>query len=259
MKKLAIIAGALVLAGAFTVPASADTLFYFGHGGLNEGHTQLAALYAQNDCGGQFVLNSDATLPTLMGSDYNLVFISVPGLLSPTAYFSAAEKQDISDWLNDSGLHRLVLIGEWVDFYGDGSQVLIDLINDIGVGGMAFLPGGFDLGCYAYNCDGNLGVDPLVDGLDHVCKAATSVWDEGGGAPVAYPFENPNDPWVISNGTDIPCLVALGDSNTLSDGCDHLSDPDTAEFALRLCTINCSGDPVATESSTWGRIKSVYR
>jgi hypothetical protein len=257
MKKFVLFAGALVCAAALTMPAGADVLFYFGHGGINEGHTGLATLYRDSGCDDVFILNSDPVLPAL--DTYNLVFISVPGFSDPGAYFTAAEKTALTSWLAASGLHRLVLIGEWVDFYGPGADVLVDLINDVGVGGMTFLPGGFDLGCNAYACDGNLGVDPLVDGLDHVCKAATSVWNPGGGAAVAYPFENPNDPWVISNGTDQPCIVALGDSNTLSDSCGHLSDPDTREFALRLCTINCAGDPVPTKNSTWGQIKAIVR
>jgi hypothetical protein len=241
-------------------PVSADTLFYYGHAGLNEGHNQLAALYAANGCGGQFVVNNAATLPTLLNSSYNLVFISVPGLGNPGDFFSATEKQDILDWLNASGNHRLVLIGEWDGFYGQGQAVLIDLINDIGVGGMAFIPGVYDSGCFAYNCANcSLGTDPLVAGLDHVCKAATSVWNEGGGAAVAFPTENCNDPWVISNGSDVPCIVGIGDSNTLSDGCGHLTDADTAEFALRLCTINCAGEPTAVEPGTWGKIKATYR
>jgi hypothetical protein len=256
MNKLLLHASALLLVGgAFAVPAQADTLFYHGHSGLNEGHTQLAALYAQNQCGGDFVFNSDPLLPDLGG--YNLVFISVPGFSNPNAFFSDAEKTAITTWLQ-STQHRIVLIGEWDGFYGEGQQVLIDLINDIGVGGMAFIPGSFDSGCSAYSCDGTLGVDPLVTGLDHVCKAATAVWNEGGGAAVAWPFENGSDPWVISNGTNIPCIVGIGDSNTLSDGCNHLADGDTAAFALRLCTINCEG-VVPVDTSTWGGIKAVYR
>ncbi len=258
MKMFAKALGVLLVAGALTTPAArADTLFFSGHAGLNEGHTQLAALYSQYGCGGNFVLNADATLPPL--SSYNLVFISVPGLGDPNAYFSAAEKAAVSSWLASTGAHRLVLIGEWDGFYGQGQQVLIDLINSIGVGGMAFIPGVFDQGCFAYSCGGTLGSDPLVAGLAHVCKAATSVWNQGGGAAVAYPVENPTQPWIISNGTNVPCIVGIGDSNALSDGCGHLSDSDTATFALRLCQIDCAGNPVPTQESTWGHLKSLYR
>jgi hypothetical protein len=254
MRKLLLSVSALLLVGgAFAVPAQADTLFYFGHAGLNEGHTQLAQLYAMNQCGGQFVLNSDATLPVL--ATYNLVFISVPGLGDPNAFFSAAEKAALQAFLL-SNQHRLVLIGEWDGFYGQGQQVLIDLINSIGVGGMAFIPGVFDSGCGA--CGGTLGTDPLVLGLNHVCHAATAVWNEGGGTAVAFPNENPNDPWVIANGTNVPCIVGIGDSNVLSDNCAHLNDADTRTFALRLCTLNCEGE-VPVEAGTWGGIKGIYR
>jgi hypothetical protein len=252
MKKFTIFASALLIAGAFAT-VEADTLFYFGHGGINEGHTQLADLYARNGCGGQFIEDNGAVLPTL--DDYNLVFISVPGFLDPSAFFSAAEKAALTSWLTD-GDHRLVLIGEWDGFYGEGAAVMIDLINDIGVGGMDFLPGFFDAGCD--QCNGTVTSDPLTDGLDHVCKAATSTWDEGGGASVAFPNENPDDPFIISNGSDVPCIVAIGDSNVLSDGCFHImTDSDTEEFALRLCLLNCAGE-VPVEEASWGRIKATY-
>jgi hypothetical protein len=257
MKNFAKVLGALLVAGALTVSvAQADTLFYYGHGGLNEGHTQFAALLAANDCGGTFVVDNGAALPSLAG--YNLVLISTPGWQDPGAFFSAAEKSALDAFLVD-GNHRLVLIGEWDGFYGDGQAVLIDLMNYLGVGGMAFIPGVFDSGCFAYDCGGNLGTDPLVAGLTHVCKAATAIWNPGAGAAVAYPFENTADPWVISNGTNVPCLVGIGDSNTLSDSCGHLADSDTATFALRLCTINCAGDPVPTQTTTWGGVKALYR
>lgn len=258
MKNLVKALGILLVAGALAAPAAqADTLFFYGHSGLNEGHSQLASLYRTEGCGGTWVEDNGAVLPDLTG--YNLVFISVPGLFNPGDFFSAAEKAALTTWLNASGAHRLVLIGEWDGFYGAGQAVLIDLVNSIGVGGMAFIPGVYDSGCFAYNCDGTLGTDPLVQGLSHVCKAATAVWNPGGGAAVAYPFENPSQPWVISNGTNIPCIVGIGDSNTLSDGCSHLGDADTATFALRLCQIDCAGNPVPTQETSWGVLKSIYR
>lgn len=259
MKKFAKMLGALLLAGAVVVPAvqAGDVLFYYGHGGINEGHAQFSGLIAGE--GGTLDLNNNATLPTLVGSGYTLVLISVPGFGDPNAYFSNTEKQDIIDWLTDES-HKIVLIGEWDGFYGQGQQVLIDLVNAIGGGtGIDFIPGVFDSGCFAYDCGGTLGSDPLVDGLGHVCKAATAVWDEGAGAAIAFPYENTADPWVVGNGTVLPCIVGIGDSNTLSDGCGHLSDADTAEFARRLYTITCGGNPVPTETTTWGGLKVVYR
>ena len=257
MRLVRIFACALLLSGAIVGATAADTLFFFGHGGLNEGHTQLQALYAANGCGGQFDFNSDASLPAL--GNYHLLFISVPGLTAPGAFFTAGEKASITAWLANAN-NRIVLIGEWDGFYGAGAAVLIDLINSIGVGGMAFLPGVYDSGCYAYSCAGILGIDPLTAGLSHLCKAATSTWNQGAGSAVAFPYENPNSPWVITNGTNLPCIVGIGDSNALSDGCGYLtSDANTQTFALRLCSVTCSGDPVDVRRSTWGRLKLMYQ
>jgi len=196
-------------------------------------------------------------LPNL--GNYHLLFVSVPGYSDPSAFFSATEKAQIMNFLTNPN-NRIVLIGEWDGFYGPGAAVLIDLINSIGVGGMAFLPSVFDNGCFAYGCGGALGPDPLTTGLTHICKAATSTWNQGGGNAIAFPVESPNTPWIITNGTNIPCIVAIGDSNTLSDGCgDLVSDPDTAVFALRLCNVTCSGDVVPTNKSTWGHVKVMYK
>jgi hypothetical protein len=260
MKKLAKMLGALLLAGVLVAPAAqaGDVLFYYGHAGINEGHTEFISLISGE--GGTVDQNNDATLPTLVGSDYTLALISVPGWGDPNAYFSATEKQDIIDWLVNEA-HKLVLIGEWDGFYGQGQQVLIDLVNAVGGGtGIDFIPGVYDSGCFAYECGGTLTSDPLVDGLDHVCKAATAIWDPGNGAAVAFPYESTIDPWVVSNGTVETCIVGIGDSNTLSDGCSHINgDADTAEFARRLYTITCGGNPVPTESTTWGALKANYR
>jgi hypothetical protein len=261
MRGIAKVLGAALVVSAFAVPVAqaGDVLFYYGHAGLNEGHTQLAALIAVE--GGTVDFDASATLPTLTGSDYNLVFISVPGLGDSGALFSAGEKADIISWQAETLAHRLVLIGEWDGFYGAGQAVLIDLVNDVNGGtGIAFIPGVYDSGCNAYSCGGALGTDPLVTGLDHVCKAATAVWDEGSGAEIAFPVENTIDPWIVGNGTLNPCIIGIGDSNLLSDGCSHLlTDADSAEFARRLYTIDCAGDPVPTFETSWGHVKSLYR
>jgi len=242
----------LVLAGR---AHAGNVLFYYGHGGLNEGHTQLAALIATE--GGSMDFSNAAALPSLAG--YRLVFISVPGLNSPLAFFSAAEKAALITYLSD-GANKVVAIGEWDGFYGSGQAVLIDLVNAIGGGtGIAFNPGVYDRGCFAYSCAGALGVSPLVAGSAHVCKAATATWNPGTGGSVAFPVEAPSLPWVVDNGTNVPCIVGIGDSNTLSDSCNHLSDADTREFARRLYTIRCSGAPVEGKRSTWGEVKSIYR
>ena len=259
MRGFAKVLGAALVVSAFAVPVAqaGDVLFFYGHAGLNEGHTQLATLIAGE--GGSVDFDASATLPTLTGSGYNLVFISVPGLGDPGAFFSAAEKADIIAWQAETLAHRLVLIGEWDGFYGAGQAVLIDLVNDVNGGtGIAFIPGVYDSGCG--QCSGALGVDPLVDGLGHVCKAATAVWDEGSGAEIAFPVDNTIDPWIVGNGTLVPCIIGIGDSNLLSDGCGYMTgDTDSAEFARRLYTIDCAGDPVPTIESSWGHVKSLYR
>lgn len=257
MKRMIRILVAVAVAGAFAAgPARAgDVLFYSGHAGLDEGHTQFAALIAGE--GGSVDFSSAAVLPGLGG--YRLVLISVPGYGDPAAFFSAAEKAALVAFLAD-GNHKVVCIGEWDGFYGAGQAVMVDLIAAIGGGtGISFLPNVFDSGCNAYGCGGTLGASPLVAGLGHVCKAATSTWNPGAGGSVAFPVEAPNSPWIVDNGTNIPCIVGIGDSNTLSDGCNHLTDADTREFARRLYTLQCSGDPVKAEATTWGSMKAIYR
>jgi hypothetical protein len=143
----------------------------------------------------------------------------------------------------------------------------------------------------------------LTAGLGHVCYAYTGTWDPSLGVPLAYP-EDPGapGPYIVSNGTDIPCIVGVGDSNILTDLCpDHLGpagDADSKEFARRLYRVTCAGEPqfacclpegrcailtredclaaggtffvdmtcdevtcgpTATEGTTWGRIKGIYR
>jgi hypothetical protein len=257
MHRIIRVLAAALVAGSFAAGAghAGDVLFYYGHGGIDEGHADFSAIIAAE--GGSVDFSSAATLPSLAG--YRLVLISVPGHFDDTAFFSAAEKFALNAFLADAN-HKVVLIGEWDGFYGPGQDVLIDLAAAIGGGtGIAFIPGVYDSGCYAYGCGGALGVSPLVSGLGHLCKAATAIWDPGTGGSVAFPVEAPDDPWVVDNGTDVPCIVGIGDSNTLSDGCGHLADADTEEFARRLYTIRCSGEPVQAESATWGRVKSTYR
>lgn len=253
MKKFYALLGALAIAGILAGPAAAgDVLFYDGHGGLNEGHSNLATIY--NGLGASFVTDSGATLPADL-SPYQLIFISVPGWLDPNAYFSAGEKAQLNAFLTDEA-NRVVLIGEWDGFYGQGQQVLEDLAAALG-NVLSFSPGVYDSGCFAYNCAATNTTDPIVNGLAGLCKAATSTWDLG--TPVSYPVESSSLPWVVSNGTDLPCIIGIGDSNTLSDSCGHLSNSDTLEFARRLYLINCAGDPTATENTTWGAVKANYR
>ena len=257
MKRITRIFAAALLAGTIATGTAhaGDVLFYYGHAGLNEGHTQFAALIAAQ--GGSVDFDNGAVLPSLAG--YRLVLISVPGLGNPADFFSAAEKASLIAFLGNAN-HKVVCIGEWNGFYGAGQAVLIDLINAIGGGtGIAFLPNVFDSGCFAYNCGGTLGVSPLVAGLTHVCKAATSTWNPGTGGSVAFPVEAPNQPWIVDNGTNVPCIVGIGDSNTLSDGCGHLTDADTYTFAKRLYTIQCSGEVVGAQPTTWGGVKAIYR
>jgi len=248
------LAPACLLLCAGPVAFAGDVLFYSGHSGLDEGHSQFASIVA--GAGGSIDFDASATLPSLDG--YEVVFISLPGFSNPEDLFGPSEVDALNAFLGDPG-HRVVLIGEWDGFYWAGIGVLMDLLAQIGGGtGIQFLPGLFDSGCYSYNCDGALGASPLVDGLSQVCRAATAIWNPGSGGSVAFPVESAS-PWIVDNGTNVPCIVGIGDSNTLSDPCGHLGDLDTAEFARRLYTITCAGDPIPTEESTWGVIKNSYR
>ncbi len=254
MKKILALLGALAIAGILAGPAAAqtDVLFYSGHSGYADTHTQFGAI--MNGLGANFVTDSSPTLPADL-SPYQLILISVPGWSDPNDYFGAGEVAQLNAFLADDA-HRVVLIGEWDGFYGQGQQVLEQLAADLG-GVLSFSPGVYDNGCYAYQCAATNTSDPLVDGLSGLCKAATSVWDLG--TPVSYPVENTILPFVVSNGTDVPCIVGIGDSNVLSDPCNHLADPNTLEFARRLYLVTCSGEPTATENTTWGAVKANFR
>lgn len=253
MKKM-ILFGLAIGAMLATPVMAQNALYYFGHSAYNDGESQLAGVLAGVGC--SMTSNSDAVLPDL--GPYTLLFISVPGWSNCTDFFSADEKARINAWLADLN-HRVVMIGEWDGFYGCGQDVYIDLLDAISGGtGIVFIPGVLDSGCG--QCNGTVGVDPLVEGLDHVCKAATSVFDEGGGAAVAFTNDDPSAAFIVSNGTLTPCIVGIGDSNVLGNGCSYLlSDADTITFAERLCLINCAGDPVPTFETTWGSLKSLYR
>ncbi len=191
--------------------------------------------------GATFDVNSDPTLPPL--GSYGLVFIVMPGFYDASDFFTAAEKAALSTWLN-VGSHRVVMIGEWEGFY-NGQAVMEDLLAAIG-NPIVYVPGAWDSGCT--HCAGPLGdPDPLTNGLDHVCYAYTATWDPAFGVPLAYP-ENPNapGPYIVSNGTDIPCIVGIGDGNVINDLCGHIAaiggDEDSKEFHRRLYNITCAGE-----------------
>ena len=50
----------------------------------------------------------------------------------------------------------------------------------------------------------------------------------------------------MSNGTDIPCIVGIGDGNVINDLCGHIApvggDADSMEFHRRLYNITCAGE-----------------
>jgi len=287
----------LLLASLVTASASAgDVLWFTGHNGLDEGHTNIQALLEAE--GAVFDVVSSGSLPAL--DDYTLIFICMPGFLDPTDYFTAAEKAALNAWLA-LGSHRVVLLGDWEGWYG-GQDVMEDLLAAIG-NPIVYEPGAYDSGCE--HCSGPLGVaDPLTSGLSHVCYALTATWDPAFGVPLAYPEDaSAPGPYIVSNGTDIPCIVGIGDSNVTTDLCSGhigaIGDADSKEFHRRLYTITCSGevqlaccfetrcvllteeDCLATggifmpeysscspnpcegstpvEPSTWGTIKSIFR
>jgi hypothetical protein len=239
MRKLVLL-GALCATLAAATPPAGDVLWFYGHNGFDgEGHADIQALLQS---GGAVVdIDGGAVLPTL--DNYTLIFIVMPGFYNPTDFFSANEKTRLSNWLA-VGSHRVVMVGEWEGFY-NGQAVMEDLLAAIG-NPIVYDPGAWDSGCA--HCSGPLGVaDPLTAGLDHVCYAYTATWDPAVGAPLAYP-ENPGapGPYIVSNGTDIPCIVGIGDGNVVNDLCGHLDaftgDADSRTFVSRLYTVSCAGE-----------------
>lgn len=240
----------VMLAGS---ASAGDVLWYLGHSGHDEGHTQIVNLLATQ--GATVDVSSAYPIPIL--NPYRLVFIVMPGFFNPIDYFDAVEKARINAWLVDPN-HRIVMVGDWDGFY-QGQDVMNDLLAAIG-NPIVFDPGAYDSGCD--HCAGPLGApDPLTAGLAHVCYAFTPTWDPAFGVPLAYPESAAPGPYLVSNGTDVPCITGIGDSNIITDLCSPLDggDPDSETFAKRLYTIQCTGDPVQNESSSWGRVKSIYR
>jgi hypothetical protein len=238
MKKI-LIAAALIATLATSAQAG-DVLWYLGHAGNDEGHADIVALLSAE--GAVVDVVSSDPLPDL--SSYTLVFLSLPGFFDAGAFFSADEKARINSWLA-VGSHRIVPIGEWDGFYA-GQDVMEDLLAAIG-NPIVFVPGAWDASCG--HCAGPLGdPDPITAGLSHVCYAFTATWDPSFGVPLAYP-EDPAapGPYIVSNGTDVPCIVGIGDANITSDPCGYLSaaggDADTKTFHQRLYQITCAGEP----------------
>jgi len=239
MRKL-ILFGALVAMLPAAAAQAGDVLWYYGHNGFDgEGHADVQALLEAE--GAVFDVSSAAVLPALGG--YSLVFIVMPGFYDPTDFFTAGEKASLAAWLS-VGSHRVVMVGEWDGFYA-GQDVMEDLLAAIG-NPIIYDPGAWDSGCS--HCSGPLGVaDPLTAGLDHVCYAYTATWDPGVGAPLAYPENSAAPgPYIVSNGTEVPCIVGIGDGNVLNDLCNHIDaftgDADSREFARRLYTVTCGGE-----------------
>lgn len=231
---------ALLLTVLITASASAgDVLWFTGHNGFDEGHTNIQALLEAE--GAVFDVVSAGMLPPL--DDYTLIFICMPGFFDPTDFFSAAEKAALNSWLA-LGSHRVVMLGDWEGWYG-GQDVMEDLLAAIG-NPIVYEPGAWDSGCD--HCSGPLGApDPLTAGLGHVCYGLTATWNPAFGVALAYP-EDPSapGPFIVSNGTDIPCIVGIGDSNVTTDLCDShigaVGDPDSREFHRRLYRITCAGE-----------------
>lgn len=239
MKNRILVACLLVLAAAGSASAG-DILWFTGHNGADEGHTFIDAVFAAE--GGVMDVVTTAPLPPLGG--YTLVCICMPGFYNPTDFFTADEKARLNAWLT-VGSHRVIPIGDWDGFYG-GQDVMEDLLAAIG-NPIVFVPGAWDSGCD--HCAGPLGAaDPLTAGLGHVCYGLTGTWNPSFGVPLAYPESaGAPGPYIVSNGTDIPCIVGIGDSNIITDLCaghiGPLGDADTKEFARRLYRVTCAGEP----------------
>lgn len=245
---------ALLLGMTLALPATAgDVLWYLGHSGFDEGHNQVVALLGT--AGATVDVSSATPLPSLTG--YTLLFVVMPGFTNPADFFTAAEKASINAWLGNAA-HRIVMVGDWDGFY-QGQNVMNDLLAAIG-NPIVFSPGAFDSGCD--HCAGPLAApDPLTAGLSHVCYALTPTWNPLFGVPLAYPESPAPGPYLVSNGTNTPCITGIGDSNILTDLCSPLDggDPNSETFVKRLYTIRCSGQPVPTNRTTWGRVKAIYR
>ena len=239
MRKLSIITLVAVSMVA-SLAMAGDVLWFYGHNGFDgEGHDSIQALLEAE--GAVFDIQDTAPLPPL--GSYGLVFIVMPGFYDAADFFTADEKNRLNDWLT-VGSHRVVMIGEWEGFY-NGQAVMEDLLAAIG-NPIEYVPGAWDSGCT--HCDGPLGdPDPLTDGLSHVCYAFTATWDPAVGVPLAYPESvDAPGPYIVSNGTDIPCIVGIGDGNVINDLCGHIAqiggDADSMEFHRRLYNITCAGE-----------------
>jgi hypothetical protein len=244
---------ALALSAACVGPAAAgDVMWYLGHSGYDEGHSQVDAFLTTQ--GATMDVVSTTPMPTLAG--YRLLFVLMPGFFNGADFFTGPEKAMLATWLTDAN-HRVVMVGDWDQFY-HGQAVMNDLLAAIG-NPIIFAPGAYDIGCG--HCAGAMGSpDPTTAGLGHICYGLTPTWDPAHGVPLAYPESPAPGPWVVSNGTDTPCIVGIGDQNAITDPCGYMvSDANTKEFVKRLYTIQCSGKPVETNHSTWGRVKSMYR
>jgi hypothetical protein len=216
-----------------------DILWFLGHSGYDEGHTQIEALL--NGISGGVDVSNGPLLPVL--DQYSLIFIVMPGFFNAGDFFTGPEKDQLNDWLA-LGSHRVVMVGDWDGFY-QGQDVMNDLLAAIG-NPIVFDPGAFDSSCG--HCNGPMGdPDPLTAGLGHICYAFTPTWDPAFGVPLAYP-EDPAapGPWIVSNGTDIPCIVGIGDQNAITDPCGYVNpgggDADTKTFVERLYQITCAGE-----------------
>jgi hypothetical protein len=244
MKKNAFFAlGLAALLALVALPASAgDVLWFTGHSGYDEGNTQVIDLLQTTE-GAVVDVVTTTPLPDLSG--YSLVFIVMPGFFDGSDFFTADEKARLNTWLA-VGSHRVVMVGDW-DGFSAGQDVMNDLLAAIG-NPIVFDPGAYDAGCG--HCSGAMGdPDPLTAGLDHICYGLTPTWDPAFGVPLAYPEDAAAPgPWVVSNGTDIPCIVGIGDQNALTDPCGYMQngggDADSQTFVRRLYTITCAGEPL---------------
>jgi len=225
--------------GFTNVQASGDVLWFSGHSGFDsDGHEDLRVLLEAE--GANFQANNMLTLPLL--HSYSLIFLMMPGAFDENAFFSTDEKSRLNEWLSVES-HRLVLIGEFLGYY-PGYRVMEDLFRSIG-NPITFVDGVWDAGCL--RCRSIVGQsDPLTTGLNHVCYAYCGVWDPSFGVPLVYPEDRTAPgPFIISNGTDIPCIIGISDSNSTTDLCGQLGssgDTNTKNFHRRLYNLTCSGE-----------------
>ena len=95
---------------------------------------------------------------------------------------------------------------------------------------------------------------PIFTGISQLYYRAGGALNGGGDTP-AVAFGPAGEEVVTAATTDR--VVILGDSNVFSNG--TFDTADNRAFARNVFEWLCSGSPTPARTSTWGRVKSMYR